>query len=94
MYDIVFQRVSRDHATMMTVLSSRLLRLRAAASLWRQCGVRPVVSYLLKINDDGVTADVLPVLVKRHGTCSLLDFVSTCIGRNIYIYIYQVNKVT
>ena len=70
MYEIDFQRVSHDHATMMTILSSRLLRIRAAASLWQQCGVRPVVSYLLKINDDGVTANVLPVLVKRHVKCS------------------------
>ncbi|KAK2193215.1 hypothetical protein NP493_16g01032 [Ridgeia piscesae] len=48
---------------MITILSGRRMRLQAAATLWRQCGGGALVSYLLKVNDESVTADILPILV-------------------------------
>ena len=68
---VSLQRISQDHSAMITILSGRRMRLQAAATLWRQCGGGALVSYLLKVNDESVTADILPILVNRHVTVFL-----------------------
>ncbi|XP_013414853.1 KATNB1-like protein 1 [Lingula anatina] len=52
------------HTQMLNVLNVRLLRLRAAQTIWHQQGASDVVSYLQKINNDSVTVDILPYLTK------------------------------
>ena len=50
------------HDILLEVLTSRALKVKAAESLWHNQGASAVVSYLLKVEDNAVTVDVLPII--------------------------------
>ncbi|XP_019643843.1 PREDICTED: KATNB1-like protein 1 [Branchiostoma belcheri] len=56
-------QLSAGHPTMTKVLSSRLLWLQAALTFWRQSPTA-LVSYILRINNEALIADVIPILIK------------------------------
>ncbi|XP_066279341.1 KATNB1-like protein 1 [Branchiostoma lanceolatum] len=56
-------QLSAGHPTMTKVLSSRLLWLQAALTFWKQ-SPSALVSYILRINNDALLADVIPILIK------------------------------
>jgi len=58
------QEISKGHATMITVLQTRLLRLRAAQTLWHK-DTNALIEYLLRMKDDSVLVDVMPFLTSR-----------------------------
>jgi len=55
-----------DHEALMSVLSARAMRLRAAHTLWKQ-GPPQLFSYLRQIADDTVTNDLLPFIASQIG---------------------------
>ncbi|XP_068682190.1 KATNB1-like protein 1 [Montipora foliosa] len=58
------QEISKGHATMITVLQTRLLRLRAAQTLWHK-DTNALIEYLLRMKDDSILVDVMPFLTSR-----------------------------
>ncbi|XP_029195389.2 KATNB1-like protein 1 isoform X3 [Acropora millepora] len=58
------KKISKGHATMITVLQTRLLRLRAAQTLWHK-DTNALIEYLLRMKDDSVLVDVMPFLTSR-----------------------------
>ncbi|XP_078593686.1 katanin p80 WD40 repeat-containing subunit B1-like [Branchiostoma floridae x Branchiostoma japonicum] len=56
-------QLSSGHPTMTKVLSGRLLWLQAALTFWKQSPTA-LVSYILRINNDALLADVIPILIK------------------------------
>ncbi|XP_046847734.1 KATNB1-like protein 1 [Xenia sp. Carnegie-2017] len=56
--------ISKGHQMMMSVLSNRLLRLTAAQTLWYK-DMNSFMEYILRLDDDAVMTDILPILSKR-----------------------------
>ncbi|XP_001631179.2 KATNB1-like protein 1 [Nematostella vectensis] len=57
--------IRKGHLAMTTVLSSRLLKLRAAETLWHKDTSNGFVEYILRLKDDSVLVDVMPLLTSR-----------------------------
>ncbi|XP_070578724.1 katanin p80 WD40 repeat-containing subunit B1-like [Ptychodera flava] len=51
------------HDTMMKIMSTRRLELRAAETFWHR-SPSALVTYILRTNDDAITVDLLPFLTK------------------------------
>lgn len=51
-----------EHSTFTSIISSRLIHIRAAKTFWRQ-SPNAFLSYLIRTEDDAVTVDVLPVMI-------------------------------
>ncbi|XP_030071089.1 KATNB1-like protein 1 isoform X2 [Microcaecilia unicolor] len=62
-YSGFFTEVSKDHETMSQVLFSRNLRLSVALTFWRKRRTSELIAYLVRMQDLGVVADCLPVLM-------------------------------
>ncbi|XP_029456046.1 KATNB1-like protein 1 [Rhinatrema bivittatum] len=62
-YSSFFTEVSRDHETMSQVLFSRNLRLSVALTFWRKRRTSELIAYLVRMQDLGVVADCLPILM-------------------------------
>ncbi|XP_020615721.1 katanin p80 WD40 repeat-containing subunit B1-like isoform X2 [Orbicella faveolata] len=58
------QEIERGHGTMINVLQTRLLRLRAAQTLWHK-DTNALIEYLLRLKDDSVVVDIMPFLTSR-----------------------------
>ncbi|XP_028398819.1 uncharacterized protein LOC114522348 isoform X2 [Dendronephthya gigantea] len=56
--------LSKGHKVMMSVLSARLLRLTAAQTLWHK-DMNSFIEYILRVEDNAVVVDILPILTKR-----------------------------
>ncbi|CAB3990288.1 Hypothetical predicted protein [Paramuricea clavata] len=56
--------ISKGHKVMTSVLSTRLLRLNAAQTLWHK-DMNSFIEYILRLDDDAVIVDILPILTKR-----------------------------
>ncbi|KAK3748731.1 hypothetical protein QZH41_015679 [Actinostola sp. cb2023] len=56
--------IAQSHSTMLSVLSTRLLRLRAAETLWHK-DTNEFIEYVLRLKDDSLLVDVLPLLTSR-----------------------------
>ncbi|XP_031573030.1 KATNB1-like protein 1 [Actinia tenebrosa] len=53
-----------SHPAMMSVLTNRLLRLRAAETLWHK-DTNAFLEYVLRLKDDALLVDVMPLLTSR-----------------------------
>ncbi len=52
---------------MTTVLDGRLMKLRAARTLWGEGrDLTQVIAFLQKINDDAILSDLLPLLTQKY----------------------------
>ncbi|KAM7431086.1 positive regulation of cytoskeleton organization [Porites harrisoni] len=58
------QEITKGHGTMISVLQTRLLRLRAAQTLWHK-DTNALIEYLLRLKDESVLVDVMPFLTIR-----------------------------
>ncbi|XP_058965950.1 uncharacterized protein [Pocillopora verrucosa] len=58
------QEIAKGHGTMISVLQSRLLRLKAAQTLWHK-DTNALIEYLLRLKDDAVLVDIMPFLTCR-----------------------------
>ncbi|KAL9953149.1 hypothetical protein ACROYT_G040517 [Oculina patagonica] len=58
------QQIAKGHGTMINVLQTRLLRLRAAQTLWHK-DTNAFIEYLLRLKDDSVLVDIMPFLASR-----------------------------
>ncbi|XP_041951893.1 KATNB1-like protein 1 [Alosa sapidissima] len=63
MYSDFFTEISKDHDAMTHALFGRNLKLNVALTLWRK-SASELVAYLMRIQDQGVLVDCLPVLAK------------------------------
>lgn len=55
-------QITEGHQTMMKILESRKIKLDVVLTFWKKEDVTQLVSYMLRMDDDSLYADVLPCL--------------------------------
>ncbi|KAK2159338.1 hypothetical protein LSH36_154g01016 [Paralvinella palmiformis] len=69
---LLLGQIQVQHPKLDTILSDRILKLRAARSMCHKFGIRNLVSYLIRIRDEAVLVDLLYILqqlVENNAKC-------------------------